>query len=66
MSIPASHAHITRSHLIAPGCGNSSAPPPSAFTCTFDNIAGVIGELATKLGLSICDQLSHLMHTHKI
>ncbi|SCB49883.1 alpha/beta hydrolase fold [Bradyrhizobium shewense] len=42
-------------HVIAPdypGFGNSSAPPPSDFTHTFDNIAGVIGELTTKLGLS--------------
>src|SRR3984893_11687521 len=37
-----------KSHLIAPdypGFGNSSAPPPSDFNYTFDNIAGVIGEL---------------------
>lgn len=43
-----------RYHVIAPdypGFGNSSAPTPSAFTYTFDNIAGVIGELTTKLGL---------------
>ena len=42
-------------HLIAPdypGFGNSSAPPPSDFTYTFDNIAAVIGELTTKLGLT--------------
>jgi pimeloyl-ACP methyl ester carboxylesterase len=42
-------------HLIAPdypGFGNSSAPSPSDFTYTFDNIAGVIGELTTKLGLT--------------
>ncbi|APO51438.1 pimeloyl-ACP methyl ester carboxylesterase [Bradyrhizobium diazoefficiens] len=42
-------------HLIAPdypGFGNSSAPPPSGFAYTFDNIAGVIGELTAKLGLS--------------
>lgn len=42
-------------HLIAPdypGFGNSSAPPPSGFNYTFDNIAGVIGELTGKLGLS--------------
>jgi len=35
-------------HLIAPdypGFGLSSAPPPSGFTYTFDNIAAVIGEL---------------------
>ncbi|MBR0973146.1 MULTISPECIES: alpha/beta fold hydrolase [Bradyrhizobium] len=42
-------------HVIAPdypGFGNSSAPPPSDFTYTFDNIAAVIGELTTKLGLA--------------
>lgn len=44
-----------RYHLIAPdypGFGNSSAPPPSDFTYTFDNIADVIGELANRLGLT--------------
>ncbi|SCB46655.1 Pimeloyl-ACP methyl ester carboxylesterase [Bradyrhizobium yuanmingense] len=44
-----------RYHLIAPdypGFGNSSAPSPSDFTYTFDNIAGVIGELANRLGLT--------------
>ena len=42
-------------HLIAPdypGFGSSSAPSPSDFTYTFDNLAGVIGELTTKLGLT--------------
>jgi pimeloyl-ACP methyl ester carboxylesterase len=42
-------------HLIAPdypGFGHSSAPPPSDFTYTFDNIAGVIGEFTAKLGLN--------------
>jgi pimeloyl-ACP methyl ester carboxylesterase len=42
-------------HLIAPdypGFGNSSAPPPSDFSYTFDNIAGVVGELTSKLGLT--------------
>ena len=42
-------------HLIAPdypGFGNSSAPSPSDFSYTFDNLAGVIGELTTKLGLN--------------
>src|SRR3954466_14897860 len=42
-------------HLIAPdypGFGNSSAPPPSDFDYTFDNIAGVMGELTNKLGLA--------------
>ena len=41
-------------HVIAPdypGFGNSSAPAPSAFSYTFDNIASLIGELSTKLGL---------------
>lgn len=44
-----------RYHLIAPdypGFGNSSAPSPSDFTYTFDNIAGVIGELTNRLGLT--------------
>ncbi|MGY4416015.1 pimeloyl-ACP methyl ester carboxylesterase [Bradyrhizobium sp. LB7.1] len=44
-------------HLIAPdypGFGNSSAPPPSDFIYTFDNIAAVIGELTTELGLTDC------------
>lgn len=42
-------------HLIAPdypGFGNSSAPPPSDFNYTFDNLAGVMGELTAKLGLT--------------
>jgi len=42
-------------HLIAPdypGFGNSSAPSPSGFAYTFDNLARVIGELTTKLGLT--------------
>jgi pimeloyl-ACP methyl ester carboxylesterase len=42
-------------HLIAPdypGFGNSSAPPPSNFNYTFDNLAGVMGELTAKLGLT--------------
>lgn len=41
-------------HVIAPdypGFGNSSAPAPSAFSYTFENIASLIGELSTKLGL---------------
>ncbi len=41
-------------HVIAPdypGFGNSSAPPPSDFAYTFDNIAGVMNELTAKLGL---------------
>ncbi|MBR0706452.1 alpha/beta fold hydrolase [Bradyrhizobium liaoningense] len=44
-----------RHHLIAPdypGFGHSSAPPPSEFSYTFDNIADVIGELIAKLGLT--------------
>jgi pimeloyl-ACP methyl ester carboxylesterase len=39
-------------HLIAPdypGFGNSSAPPPSDFVYTFDNIARVVNELTEKL-----------------
>lgn len=42
-------------HLVAPdypGFGNSSAPPPSDFNYTFDNLAGVMGELTAKLGLT--------------
>ena len=41
-------------HLIAPdypGFGNSSAPSPSSFEYTFDNLARVMGELTTKLGI---------------
>jgi pimeloyl-ACP methyl ester carboxylesterase len=42
-------------HLIAPdypGFGNSSAPPPSTFEYTFDNLARVMNELTTKLGIA--------------
>jgi pimeloyl-ACP methyl ester carboxylesterase len=42
-------------HLIAPdypGFGNSSAPSPSNFEYTFDNLARVMGELTTKLGIT--------------
>jgi pimeloyl-ACP methyl ester carboxylesterase len=42
-------------HLIAPdypGFGNSSAPPPSSFEYTFDNIARVMNELTTRLGIT--------------
>src|ERR1700742_1769983 len=42
-------------HLIAPdypGFGNSSAPSPSSFDYTFDNLARVMGELTTKLGIT--------------
>ena len=42
-------------HLIAPdypGFGNSSAPPPSSFKYTFDNLAKVMNELTTKLGIT--------------
>ncbi|KYG99595.1 alpha/beta hydrolase [Bradyrhizobium sp. DOA1] len=42
-------------HLIAPdypGFGNSSAPTPSDFNYTFDNIASVMGDLTNKLGLT--------------
>ncbi|WP_375777202.1 alpha/beta fold hydrolase [Bradyrhizobium sp. ma5] len=41
-------------HIIAPdypGFGNSSAPAPSNFEYTFDNLARVTSEFATKLGL---------------
>jgi pimeloyl-ACP methyl ester carboxylesterase len=42
-------------HLVAPdypGFGNSSAPSPSNFEYTFDNIACVMNELTTKLGIT--------------
>jgi pimeloyl-ACP methyl ester carboxylesterase len=42
-------------HLIAPdyvGFGNSSAPFPSKFEYTFDNLARVTNEFTTKLGLT--------------
>jgi pimeloyl-ACP methyl ester carboxylesterase len=42
-------------HLIAPdypGFGHSSAPSPSNFEYTFDNLARVMGELTTKLGIA--------------
>jgi pimeloyl-ACP methyl ester carboxylesterase len=42
-------------HLIAPdypGFGNSSAPSPSSFEYTFDNLARVMGELTTMLGIA--------------
>nr|QIG99228.1 alpha/beta hydrolase [Bradyrhizobium sp. 6(2017)] len=42
-------------HLVAPdypGFGNSSAPPPSSFEYTFDNLAKVMNGLATKLGIT--------------
>jgi len=42
-------------HLIAPdypGFGNSSAPSPSSFEYTFDNLARVMGEFTTKLGIT--------------
>ena len=42
-------------HLIAPdypGFGHSSAPTPSAFEYTFDNLARVMDELTTKLGIT--------------
>ena len=43
-----------RYHLVAPdypGFGNSSAPPVSEFNYTFDNLAGVMDELARNLKL---------------
>jgi pimeloyl-ACP methyl ester carboxylesterase len=42
-------------HLIAPdypGFGNSSAPSPSSFEYTFDNLARVMNELMTKLEIT--------------
>jgi len=42
-------------HLIAPdypGFGHSSAPSPSSFKYTFDNLARVMGELTTRLGIT--------------
>ena len=44
-----------RYHLIAPdylGFGHSSAPSPSNFEYTFDNLARVIDELTTRLGIT--------------
>ena len=44
-----------RYHLVAPdypGFGNSSAPSPSSFEYTFDNLARVMNELTTKLGIA--------------
>lgn len=41
-------------HLVAPdypGFGHSSAPSPSAFEYTFDNLARVTSELTSKLGI---------------
>jgi pimeloyl-ACP methyl ester carboxylesterase len=42
-------------HLIAPdypGFGHSSAPSPSSFEYTFDNLARVMNELTTRLGVA--------------
>jgi pimeloyl-ACP methyl ester carboxylesterase len=42
-------------HLIAPdypGFGNSSAPSPSSFEYTFDNLAKVTNEFTTRLGIT--------------
>jgi pimeloyl-ACP methyl ester carboxylesterase len=42
-------------HLIAPdypGFGHSSAPSPSSFEYTFDNLARVMDELTTRLGIT--------------
>jgi pimeloyl-ACP methyl ester carboxylesterase len=42
-------------HLIAPdypGFGHSSAPSPSNFEYTFDNLSRVMNELSTKLGIT--------------
>jgi pimeloyl-ACP methyl ester carboxylesterase len=44
-----------RYHLVAPdypGFGHSSAPSPSSFEYTFDNLASVMDELTTKLGIT--------------
>jgi pimeloyl-ACP methyl ester carboxylesterase len=44
----------TRYHVIAPdypGFGLSEAPPPAAFSYTFDHLAAVIGELVRQLGI---------------
>ena len=46
---------VDKYHLIAPdypGFGNSSAPSPSGFEYTFDNLARVMDELTTKLGIT--------------
>ena len=42
-------------HLVAPdypGFGHSSVPSPSSFEYTFDNLAAVMNELTTKLGVA--------------
>jgi len=44
----------TKYHVIAPdypGFGLSDAPPPEAFTYTFQHIATMMGELVTQLGI---------------
>jgi pimeloyl-ACP methyl ester carboxylesterase len=44
-------------HVIAPdypGFGHSSAPSPSSFEYTFDNLARVMNELTTTLGVKSC------------
>ena len=44
-----------RYHLVAPdypGFGHSSAPSPSGFEYTFDNLAKVTNELVTRLGIT--------------
>jgi pimeloyl-ACP methyl ester carboxylesterase len=46
---------VDKYHLIAPdypGFGHSSAPSPSSFEYTFDNLARVIDELTTRLGIT--------------
>src|SRR5262245_47913759 len=44
-----------RHHLIAPdhlGSGLSGAPPASEFTCTFDALASLTGDLLAQLGVT--------------
>jgi len=52
----------TRYHLIAPdfpGFGHSDAPPPSAYTYTFDHLAETTDHFLTQLGVNRCAFFLH-------
>jgi pimeloyl-ACP methyl ester carboxylesterase len=52
----------TRYHLIAPdfpGFGHSDAPPPSAYTYTFDHLAKTTDHFLTQLGVDKCAFFLH-------